>query len=384
MNFLSRWKEKRVRDRLAAENRRRAKIIQRDKVKQRTEEKYQQNIREEAYLLWEADGKPEGKDEYYLLKAKQRIDLKNIPAIYKPYYFVEKRFLEPSDAWISKQAFFTILGRLGNLAFIVAVVSFIFGENIRRNNEVFAAWQTINSAHGQRGSGGRIEAMEFLNSRPWRFPWIVFTETWTLQTEKDWYLSSYWDEKEQKRKHKCKQKRLFGRRWKRQSLQGLSLQNVPTGEGEHYYEVYLAGIDLCSANLSRADLNNANLSGAFLSGANLSGSYLNGTNLSDANLNEANLMGAYLTQLNNDYLRGANLRGANLRGAYLRSNEELDYTVFKSACFWDEAIFISKWNEETQAEEAIPGNKYFIEELKQHKPSNPDIPPNCSIWQSKN
>lgn len=45
---------------------------------------------------------------------------------------------------------------------------------------MFAAWQTITSAHGQSGSGGRIKAIEFLNSRPWRFPWIGFTE-------KDWF-----------------------------------------------------------------------------------------------------------------------------------------------------------------------------------------------------
>ena len=77
-------------------------------------EEHRQKIEEQAYLLWEADGKPEGKDDYYWKLALDKEKGKNIPALYKPYYFLEKRILEPMDAWISKQAFFTIaaLGKL--------------------------------------------------------------------------------------------------------------------------------------------------------------------------------------------------------------------------------------------------------------------------------
>ena len=67
--------------------------------------------------------------------------------IYQPYYLLEKRILEPVDGWIGKQAFFTILGKLGNLAIVVAVVTFVFGEDVRRNNEVFTAWQTITPSY---------------------------------------------------------------------------------------------------------------------------------------------------------------------------------------------------------------------------------------------
>lgn len=140
-----------------------------------------------------------------------------------PYVLLEKRFLEPLDAWIEQQAFINILGKLGNLAVIVAVVSFVFGESTRRNNEVFSAWQTITSAEGQSGSGGRIEALEFLNSRPLKFPWIGWTkESW------------YWDEREKE----CEFKRLLGLRWKRQFLEGLSAPKS-----------ILGNINLCGANL---------------------------------------------------------------------------------------------------------------------------------------
>ena len=273
--LLDRWKRKRAKDREKAERERPAKLEQKAKA----EAEYRERIKREAYLLWEADGKPEGKDEYYWIKAIDKITGRKVPTIYKPYYWIEKSFLEPADAWISKQAFFTILGRLGNLAIVVAVVAFVFGENVRRNNEVFSAWQTITSAHGQSGSGGRIKAIEFLNSRPLRFPWIGWTE-------KD----LYWD----KREKRCKPKRLLGLRWERQPLIGLSVPN----------RAYLAGIHLCDANLSNADLTTANLIGVKLNGANLSNANLEGASLTGANLTGANL--------SNVKLAGADLTGANL------------------------------------------------------------------------
>ncbi len=146
--LLKLWKRKRDRD----------KIIQNIEAKKQAEES-EKIIEKEAYLLWEADGKPEGKDKYYWELAENKIKGNYLPTIYKPYYLLEKRVLEPSDEWISRQAFFTILGRLGNLALIAAVLAFIFGENIRRNNEVFSAWTTITTAHEQPGSGGRIKAL---------------------------------------------------------------------------------------------------------------------------------------------------------------------------------------------------------------------------------
>ncbi len=129
---------------------------------------------------------------------------------------------------------FTILGKLGNLAIVIAVVSLVLVEDVRHNNQVFNAWQTITSAQGQSGSGGRIEANKFLNSRPLRFPWIGWTK-------KGWY----WD----RQKQECILKRLRGLRWQRQPLVGLSAPS----------NAYLVSIFLCGANLIEA-----NLEGAFL------------------------------------------------------------------------------------------------------------------------
>ncbi len=343
-NPLKSWKQKRDRD----------KKIQEIEAKQQAKE-YKQKIEKEAYLLWEADGKPEGKDNYYWKLAKHKIRRKNILDLCNPYYLLEKWVLEPVDAWISRQAFFTILERLGNLTLIVAVIAFIFGENVRRNNEVFSAWQTITSANGQPGSGGRIEALEFLHSRPWRFPWIGWTEK-----------GLYWDEPE----GKCKQKLLVGLRWERQPLVGLSAPEA------YLQDIHLCAANLMSANLQGANLRSANLQGANLGSANLQGAILVSANLQGAFLGSANFQGAILRSAN---LQGAFLRSANLQGAILIATQNLTHQQIKSACNWDKAIYKAKWNQEKRLVEAIePDNTNIIEELKQDKASDPTEPPDCS------
>ena len=267
----------------------------------------EESIKREAYLLWEADGKPVGKDNYYWTKAIEQIEIKKIPTIYKPYYWLgywlEKRIFEPLYAWIEEQAFFKIL---------LLIVTFLGGipfaeyfiEDGKRNNDVFTAWQTITNAEGQSGSGGRIEALEYLNSRPFQFPWIGWTE-------RDWY----WDNIGQK----CKRKRLLGRRWKRQPLAGLSAPEAYL-VGIHLCGAFLRSVnlqqaDLSSANLQQADLESANLQQADLESANLQQANLGGANLQETTLHNANLQRANLGGVN---LQRARLWRANLQGAFLR------------------------------------------------------------------
>ena len=408
--ILKFWQRKRTR----AKETRRLEAIQQA-------EEYRQRVEKQAYLLWEAAGKPEGKEEYYWSLAINQIEGNNFPAIYQPYYRVEKRVLEPVDAWIDKQAFFAILGKLGNLAVVVAIITFVFGENIRRNNEVFAAWQTITSAHGQSGSGGRIKALEFLNSRPLRFPWI------------GWTKDLFWDEREEK----CKEKLVFGRRWQREPLVGLSAPN----------KAYLARINLCDANLVAANLQEASLGGANLQDADLRLANLQDAdllvanlqdadlgradlqdadllvaNLQDADLMEANLQDALLVKANlqdadlgradlqDAYLGSANLQeadleGANLQDAYLvaanlqdaylveanlqdavlERTENLTARQIKLACFWEQAIYKGEWNEEKETQVAIePDNSNYIEKLKNDKSTDPQEPVDCSRWKKEN
>ncbi|NER28406.1 MAG: pentapeptide repeat-containing protein [Symploca sp. SIO1C4] len=150
---------------------------------------------------------------------------------------------------------------MGNVSLIIGVIVFISGEDQRREAEIYQAWQVITAAHNQAGSGGRKEALEFLNSEPRRTPW-------------------------------------FWMRWERQSLQGLEAPKA-----------YLKGIQLSEADLGRANLQQANLGRA-----NLQQAYLLRTNLQQASLWGANLQQAYLLEAN---LQQAYLWGANLQQAYL-------------------------------------------------------------------
>ncbi len=411
---------RRVFESLKTNERKRIDEIKRIEV-QKSAEEHRQKVQEQAYLLWEADGKQEGRDEHYWRLAVDKVKGKNVAILYKSYYLLEKCILEPMDAWISRQAFFTILGGLGNLAIVIGIITFVFGENVRRNNEVFAAWQTITSANGQSGSGGRIEALQFLNSRPLKFPWIGWTK-------KGWY----WD----KREEECKERRLWGLRWKRQSLIGLSTPKAYLGQihlcnatlhNVNFQEAVLSDVnlqesDLRYANLKETNLSKANLQKVILWSANLQAASLEevkfqdaeleASNLQDANLAranlqsagltwanlqgaqlyEANLQGAGLYQVNlqDSFLVSANLQGAqlyeaNLQGAWLEDVQNYTHEQIKSACYWDKAIYKGFY---LKTEDSIisiePDNKEFIEELKNDTASDPEYPPNCSYWEKSN
>ena len=197
----------------------------------------------------------------------------------------------------------------------------------------------------------------------------------------------YWDKQEKR----CKQKRLLGQRWKRQPLVSLSAP-----------ETYLAGIHLCEANLKEANLYKANLQQADLDYANLQQADLDLADLQQADLSEANLQKAKLggADLQKTLLREANLQQvyldeanlqetdlseANLQQAYLWEAENLTPKQIKSACFWEQAIYKAKWNNEKQAWVAKePDNTNFIEELKKDKSSDPGEAPDCRRWEKEN
>lgn len=231
----------------------------------------------------------------------------------------DKSVLEPLLTWVNHLALFGLIGVIGNIGIIVGVVGYIGSEKQRRDAEVLNAWQTITSAHGQSGSGGRIEALEFLNASPganWRrkFPWLC-SASHPLCT------------------------------WPQESLVGINLGVEPDGNdsltnrnsskdkpsddsklGTYLNWIQLPKADLKAANLTRAVLWEANLEGADLQEANLErtsllGAHLKGANLRLADLEEAHLQGADLTRadLEKANLKGANLEGANLAGVSFHS-----------------------------------------------------------------
>ncbi len=257
-------------------------------------------IRQTAYRLWEQDGKPDNRSEYYWLKAIEKLNSETTTALFlakllRLGYAVEHP-LEKGLAFLKSLAILEILGILGNITIVIALITFIATEKQRRDAEVYQAWQVITAAYEQPGSGGRKEALEFLNSEPRRFP-------------------------------------LFWLKWKRKSLVGLAASKA-----------YLVGIELQQAHLALA-----NLQEAFLRFANLQQAYLGSANLQEADLGSANLQEAYLGSAN---LQEARLGSANLQEAYLggANLQKADLVVNKT----DNINFIEELKKDTSSDPKEP------------------------------
>ncbi|NEO90779.1 MAG: pentapeptide repeat-containing protein [Moorea sp. SIO3G5] len=201
-------------------------------------------------------------------------------------YRNKKKFLEPVLDYLKRLALLEILELLGHISLLVGVIVFIAGEEDRRNSEIYQAWQVITAAHNQAGSGGRIQALEFLNSEPRRIPWFWLT-------------------------------------WEKESLAGLEAPKADL------IKVQLSDAYLFNANLQKAYLVEADLPGAYLVEAKLQGAKLQGANLRGANLQEANLQEANLQEAN---LQGTKLEQANLRGADFKNVLYSDETTLKAVC----------------------------------------------------
>ena len=247
---------------------------------------HSQKVEEIAYKIYQNRllVKGEGDAEHDWHKAEQIVKNPLTLALFKchqPFIRIEKKFLEPVVDYLNRLALLEILGLVGNLSLLVGVIVFIAGEQDRRNAEVYQAWQVVTAAHDQAGSGGRKEALEFLNSRPRRIPWFWLT-------------------------------------WRRQSLDSLQarkayLKGVQLS-GAKLVNANLQDANLSEANLQKASLSRANLQKASLSRANLQGAYLVTAKLQEASLSEAKLKKA---NLRNAQLQKANLRNAQLQQATL-------------------------------------------------------------------
>ncbi|MEM6432243.1 MAG: pentapeptide repeat-containing protein [Cyanobacteria bacterium P01_D01_bin.115] len=201
-------------------------------------------------------------------------------------------------------------------------------EKQRRDEVVFTAWQTITNAEGQPGSGGRIQALEFLNASPganWRRQAIcLWICTWPAENlnginlgvtplenlPPDTQLDASEDEA-------ATEPRTPGVYLRRIQLPDASLVSANLQDAD-LWDANLQGAFLVIANLQNADLWFANLQGAVLWDANLQNAGLRFANLQNADLGSANLQNANLGSAN---LQNANLRQANLQDAILLATD---------------------------------------------------------------
>jgi hypothetical protein len=201
------------------------------------------------------------------------------------WFLLPLRLVERACEWFSKLlgrwALLEIMGHLGRLAILVAVIFWFTESNERRKAKHYQAWQVINSADGRKSSVVRIDALQDLANDKASLAGIDISNA---------------------------------------NLQGINLRNAILTDANLsraiLWRAKLSGAYLRGADLSGAELTVAKLSEAKLYGADLSGAKLTGVNLSGANLRRADLSWAnlYMANLSGADLSGADLCGANLRG----------------------------------------------------------------------
>jgi hypothetical protein len=183
---------------------------------------------------------------------------------------------------LSNWSFLEVLEYLSSFGVLIAVVFYFSESGDRLKQKHYQAWQVINTAQGKGGNGGRIEALQELNTD--RVP-------------------------------------LVGVDLSGAFLQGIHLR------GAHLSRCNFSGADLRNSDFDSADMSDANLrianfrestlrnagfehadlTEADLWGADLSGADLSGTVLEKADLSKTNLANVKWTGIRE--LKGANIFG---------------------------------------------------------------------------
>jgi uncharacterized protein YjbI with pentapeptide repeats len=194
---------------------------------------------------------------------EHRLDVRG-PLWSMPFHRVEWCF--SWLAWaLGNWAFIDVLEHLGAFSILIAVIFYFAESGNRLKQKHYQAWQVINTAQGKGGSGGRIEALQELNS------------------------------------------------------DGVSLIGIEASGA------FLQGISLRKANLSRcdfhaSDLRNSDFTNSTLNfcilkdsnfrGANLVGVEMESVDMEGADLSGANMQGAVLSKAD---LSRVDLRSADVR-----------------------------------------------------------------------
>jgi Pentapeptide repeats (8 copies) len=186
-------------------------------------------------------------------------------------------------AWLlGNWSFLEVLEYLGSFSVLIAVIFWFSDSRHRVQQRHYEAWQVINTAQGKGGSGGRIDALEELNTDRVPLTGVDVSSAFLQGVH------------------------LAGARLARSTFSAADLRDSDL----HAADLSWAGLhfaNLRNSNLQRVVFDHADLSDADLSGSDLAGSSLNAANLTDADLHGADLGGIAWQQI-------AAIHGANLAG----------------------------------------------------------------------
>ena len=186
--------------------------------------------------------------------------------------------MEWAAYYLSNWKFLEVLEYMSSLSILVAVIFYFSESGDRAKQKHYQAWQVINTAQGKGGSGGRLEALQELNSD--RVPLVGVDVSGAF---------------------------LFG----------IEL------EGSKLVRANFSGADVRSSDLNKVDFSDANLQSA-----NFRETKFRNTSFQRAQLDDADLVGADLTGAD---LSGASLANTDLRNTNLSGIQWRDIANIKGA-----------------------------------------------------
>jgi len=204
-----------------------------------------------------------------------------IPAWSRPFFALEWLW-EWLSFLLSRWTFVEVLEYLSSLSILVAVFFYFSESDARVKQRHYQAWQVINTAQGKGGSGGRIEALQELNTDGVPLVGVDVSGAFLQGVHlKDAHLL-------------------------RSDFSAADVRNSDFSSAD------LQDSNLQSANFRQSSFRNASLQGTRLTDGDLEGADLSSTDLSGAILDNANLR---FTDLGNSHWKDIrSIKGANIYG----------------------------------------------------------------------
>jgi hypothetical protein len=189
---------------------------------------------------------------------------------------------------LSRWTFLDVLEYLEGFSVLIAVIFYFSESGDRLKQKHYQAWQVINTAQGKGGNGGRIDALEELNSDGISLIGVDLSGAFLQAVH------------------------LEHARLSRASFRSADMRD------SDFASTDFSNAHLQSANLRQSNLRNANFAGALLGGKGAEeGADLFGCDLSGVDLTGAILANADLTNANLENLRWRELgdiKGVNIFG----------------------------------------------------------------------
>lgn len=211
-----------------------------------------------------------------------RIRAAGKPMWSRPFWAVEWGF-EWLAYGLSNWAFLEVLEYLGSFGVLIAVVFYYSESGDRLKQKHYQAWQVINTAQGKGGTGGRLDALEELNTDGISLIGVDVSGAF-----------------------------LRGVRLEKARLARANFNSADARDSD-FRSTDFSNADLQSANFRGSDFRNADLSGAQLTNADLFGANLDGADLSKTTLENTDLCNTDLRNVRWQQIR--TVSKANLFGA---------------------------------------------------------------------